>query len=76
MALLAGIAAAGLLAGVPAAGAAVSGPRFEPGAFCTRSGCATDSAPSWSGPLGFAASALACIGLGRRRTGTPGFRRA
>jgi len=66
LSLLAGVAAAGLLAEVRTASAALPGPRFESGAFCTRSRCATDAGPSWSGPLGFAASALACIGLGRR----------
>jgi hypothetical protein len=74
--LLAGIAVAGLLAVAPAASAALPGPHFEPGAFCTRSSCATDAAASWSGPLGFAASALACIGLGRRRNGAPRLPRA
>jgi hypothetical protein len=72
LSLLAGIAAAGLLATAPAASAAIPGPQDEPGAFCTRSSCATNTAWSWSGPLGFAASALACIGLGRVRNGSPG----
>jgi hypothetical protein len=71
-ALLAGVAAACLLAVAPAANAALPGPRIEPGAFCTRSSCATDAASGWGGSLGFAAASLACIGLGRRRAaGTP-----
>ena len=70
-ALLAGVAAAGLLAVVPEAKAALPGPRIEPGAFCTRSSCATDAASGWGGSLGFAAASLACIGLGRRGAAGP-----
>jgi hypothetical protein len=64
--LLAGVAGAGLLALAAAASAAGADPRFEPGAFCTRSSCAIEAAPGWGGALGFAAASLASIGLGRR----------
>jgi hypothetical protein len=66
-ALLAGVVALGLLAPAAVASAADPGPRFDPGAFCTRSRCAVDAAPGWGGALGFTAASLAVIGLGRRR---------
>jgi len=71
IALLASVAMAGVLGAVRSAGAAAPGPRVEPGAFCTRSRCTNDAAGGWSAPFGFAAAALACVGLGRRRPGTP-----
>ena len=76
LALFAAVALAGLVAEPRSARAAAPGSQPEPGAFCTRSSCAGDPAADWSVPFGFAAAALACIGLGRRRAGAPGSPRA
>jgi MYXO-CTERM domain-containing protein len=74
--LIAGLAAACLLAHSRAAAAAAPDAGLEPGATCTRSRCAPDAAATPGGLVGFAAAALATIGLGRRRAASPGPPRA
>jgi hypothetical protein len=67
----AALAAALALAAADAVAAAPH-PAAQPGAFCTRPGCAGSEGVGASRLAGFALASLACIGLDRaRRRGTP-----